>query len=186
MDFAKPKENGEAFLPYKRDDRLVRSWAIPGTKGLMHRVGGLEKEAETGNVSYDPANHEYMIKIREAKVERIADDLPEQKIAAGPDTGDVLILGWGSTYGVIQAVTRSLLKEGKSVAHAHIRYLRPLPGNLGEILKRYKIVLIPEINTGQLARVIRDKYLIDVKQYNKIQGIPITKSELLHAVRAYL
>lgn len=186
VNFSKPKENGEIFLPYKRDERLVRSWAIPGTKGLAHRIGGLEKEADTGNISYDPANHEYMTKIREAKVERIADYIPEQALSSGPESGDLLILGWGSTYGVIESVTRNLLREGKSVAHAHLRYIRPMPRNLGTMLKSYKHVLIPEINTGQLARVIRDKYLIDVKQYNKIQGTPITKGELEHAVREIL
>ncbi len=188
VNFSKPKENGssEPFLPYKRDERLVRSWAIPGTKGLAHRIGGLEKEADTGNISYDPANHEYMTKIREEKIERIADYIPEQQISSGPDSGDLLILGWGSTYGVIASVTKSLVKQGMSVAHAHLRYIRPMPRNLGAMMKRYKHVLIPEINTGQLARVIRDKYLIDVKQYNKIQGTPITKGELEHAVREIL
>jgi 2-oxoglutarate ferredoxin oxidoreductase subunit alpha len=182
VTFSKPKENGETFLPYKRDERLVRSWAIPGTKGLTHRIGGLEKEAETGNVSYDPANHEYMTRIREEKIEHIAHHIPEQQITSGPESGDLLILGWGSTYGVSEAVTRQLLKRGKSVAHAHLRYLRPMPRNLGDVLKRFTHVLITEINTGQLARVIRDKFLIDVKQYNKIQGTPITKGELEHAV----
>src|SRR5690606_18444034 len=133
VTFAKARENGETFLPYRRDETLVRSWAIPGTTGLTHRLGGLETEAETGNVSYDPANHEYMTKIREEKVERIADYIPELTLSSGPDTGDVLILGWGSTFGVIEAVTRSLLKEGRKVSHAHLRYLRPLPRNLGEI-----------------------------------------------------
>jgi 2-oxoglutarate ferredoxin oxidoreductase subunit alpha len=186
VTFSKPRENGEPFLPYKRDDRLVRSWAIPGTKGLTHRIGGLEKEADTGNVSYDPANHEYMTRIREAKVERIADFIPEQKINSGAETGDVLILGWGSTYGVCESVTRNLIREGKKVSHAHLRYIRPFPRNLGTLLKNFKTVLIPEINTGQLARVIRDKYLLGVKQYNKIQGTPISKSELEHAVRELL
>jgi 2-oxoglutarate ferredoxin oxidoreductase subunit alpha len=182
VTFAQTNGNGHAYLPYKRDEKLVRSWALPGTRGLAHRVGGLEKEAETGNVSYDPANHEYMTKIREEKVERIADFIPEQTITSGPESGDLLILGWGSTFGVIEAVTRAMLREGKSVAHAHLRYIRPMPRNFGDVLKRFKTILIPEINTGQLARVIRDKYLIDVKQYNKIQGMPITKSELYHAV----
>jgi 2-oxoglutarate ferredoxin oxidoreductase subunit alpha len=186
VSFAEARESGEPYQPYRRDDNLVRSWAIPGTPGLMHRVGGLEKEAETGNVSYDPANHEYMVKIREEKVERIADHVPVQRISAGPESGDLLILGWGSTFGVSQAVTHSLLKEGKSVAHAHIRYLRPLPRNLGKILKGFKTILIPEINSGQLSKLIRNKYMIDVKQYNKIQGNPITKSELLREVKQYL
>jgi 2-oxoglutarate ferredoxin oxidoreductase subunit alpha len=124
VTFAQTNGNGHAYLPYKRDEKLVRSWALPGTRGLAHRVGGLEKEAETGNVSYDPANHEYMTKIREEKVERIADFIPEQTITSGPESGDLLILGWGSTFGVIEAVTRAMLREGKSVAHAHLRYIR--------------------------------------------------------------
>ncbi len=184
--FAPPKENGDTFLPYARDERLVRKWAIPGTKGLAHRIGGLEKEAETGNVSYDPANHEYMTKIREAKVEGIADFIPEQAIEVGPEEGDLLILGWGSSFGVIQAVTRTLLSEGHAVAHTQLRYIRPFPKNLGDMLKRYKQVLIPEMNTGQLASIIRSKFLLDVKQYNKIQGTPIATSELLHAAKELL
>lgn len=183
VDFARPRENGDPFLPYARDERLVRQWALPGMEGLAHRIGGLEKEANTGNISYDPANHEYMTKVREAKVERIADFIPELTMEAGPDEGDLLVLGWGSTYGVIHSVVRAMIDEGHAVAHAHLRYLRPFPRNLGDVLKRYKTVLIPELNTGQLARVIRDRYLVDVKQYNKIQGVPITKSELTHEVR---
>jgi 2-oxoglutarate/2-oxoacid ferredoxin oxidoreductase subunit alpha len=186
VQFAPPKDNGDTFLPYARDERLVRKWAIPGTKGLAHRIGGLEKEAETGDVSYDPANHEYMTKIREAKVERIADFIPEQSIDVGPDEGDLLILGWGSSFGVIQSVTRQLLKEGYSVAHAQVRYIRPFPKNFEDLLRRYKQVLIPEMNTGQLASIIRNKFLLDVKQYNKIQGTPIATSELLHAAKELL
>jgi 2-oxoglutarate ferredoxin oxidoreductase subunit alpha len=176
--FAKAKENGEEFLPYERDENYVRQWAIPGTEGLAHRIGGLEKEANTGNVSYDPANHEYMTKIREAKVEKIAEFIPEQKIQSGPDSGDLLILGWGSTYGVIEAVTRELLAEGKSVSHAHLRYIRPFPRNLETLLGQFKKILIPEINNGQLSKLIREKFLIEVLQYNKIQGVPISQSEL--------
>jgi len=186
VQFAPPKENGDTFLPYARDERLVRKWAIPGTKGLAHRIGGLEKEAETGNVSYDPANHEYMTKVRAAKVEGISEFIPDQAIAVGPEEGDLLILGWGSSYGVIQAVTRTLLKEGHSVAHAQLRYIQPFPKNLGQLLKNYKHVLIPEMNTGQLAGIIRNKFLLDVKQYNKIQGTPIATSELLHAAKELL
>jgi len=186
VQFASAPENGDPFMPYGRDERLVRQWAIPGMPGLGHRIGGLEKEAETGNVSYDPANHEYMTKIREAKVEKIAEFVPEQTIDVGDDSGDLLILGWGSTYGVIQSVARTLIAEGHSVSHAHLRYLRPFPRNLGELMKRFRKVLIPEMNTGQLAGLIRNKFLLDVAQYNKIQGVPITKSELLHATREVL
>jgi len=161
-------------------------WAIPGTEGLAHRIGGLEKEANTGNVSYDPANHEYMTKVRQAKVDIIAQHIPEQKISIGPDKGDVLVLGWGSTYGVIQAITHELLEEGHSVAHAHIRYINPFPRNLGELLKAYHKVIIPEINNGQLSKLIRDKYLIEVIPYNKIQGVPISNAELKHFVKGIL
>lgn len=178
VKFAPPKADGEVFLPYKRDENLVRQWALPGTPGLAHRIGGLEKEKDTGNVSYDPKNHEYMVKTREAKVEKIADFVPLQGLEAGPEKGKVLLLGWGSTYGVIKSVTKELLDEGYSVAHAHIRYMRPFPRNLGDILRNYDTIIIPEINNGQLSKVIRDKYLIDAVQFNKIQGIPITNAEL--------
>jgi len=186
VSFTPPKEGDAPFLPYERDDRHVRGWAIPGTKGLAHRIGGLEKEAETGNVSYDPANHEYMTKIRAAKIEMIAEFVPEQQVASGPEEGDLLILGWGSSFGAIQAVSQQLLNEGHAVAHAHLRYINPFPRNLEALMKRFKTVLIPEMNTGQLAHLIRARYLIDVKQYNKIQGTPIAKSELLHAARELL
>jgi 2-oxoglutarate ferredoxin oxidoreductase subunit alpha len=178
VDFAQQRTNGEAYMPYSRDKRLVRQWAIPGTPELVHRVGGLEKEDVTGDVSYDPANHEHMVKTREAKVEKIADYIPLQKIDAGYESGDVLILGWGSTYGVCQSVTKQMLEMGYKVGHAHLRYLRPFPRNLGEMLKGYRHILIPEINNGQLAKVIRDTYLVPVVQYNKIQGIPIHNEEL--------
>ncbi|TAK37398.1 MAG: 2-oxoacid:acceptor oxidoreductase subunit alpha [Saprospiraceae bacterium] len=178
VDFAKQEASEEGFMPYRRDERLVRKWAIPGTPGLVHRVGGLEKEDVTGDVSYDPANHEHMVKTREAKVEKIADYIPLQKLDAGHDSGDILILGWGSTYGVCQSVTKQMLEHGFKVGHAHLRYLKPFPRNLGEMLKSYRHILIPEINNGQLAKVIRDKYLVPVVQYNKIQGTPIYKEEL--------
>jgi len=174
------------FQPYLRDEKLVRPWALPGTPGLEHRIGGLEKENITGNVSYDPENHQLMVKIRQEKVDKIADYIPEQKLDNGPETGDVLVLGWGSTYGVIKTAVAELLKEGKQVAHAHLRYVRPFPKNLGDILKNYKTVLIPEINNGQLIKIIRDKYLVDAKGYNKIMGVPITKTELVEEIRKYL
>ena len=186
VSFAARKEDGTEFEPYRRNEDLVREWAIPGTPGLAHRIGGLEKEANTGNVSYAPANHEYMVKIREAKIEKVADHVPPLSLEAGPEKGDLLILGWGSTFGVIQSVTNRMLKQGKSVAHAHLRYIKPFPRNLGEVMSNYEKVLIPEINNGQLARIIRDHYLIDVIQYNKIQGMPISKSELEHAVTEIL
>jgi 2-oxoglutarate ferredoxin oxidoreductase subunit alpha len=179
LGYSEPK-----FQPYQRNEKLVRPWAVPGTPGLEHRIGGLEKENITGNVSYDPENHQLMVKIRQEKVDKIADYIPLQQLDNGPEKGSVLVLGWGSTYGVIKTVVEELLAEGHSVAHAHLRYLRPFPKNLGEILHNYKTVLIPEINNGQLIKIIRDKYLIDAKGYHKIMGVPITRAELTEAVKA--
>lgn len=174
------------FQPYKRDENLVRPWAIPGTPGLEHRIGGLEKENITGNVSYDPENHQLMVRLRQEKVDKIANNIPLQTIDNGPEEGELLILGWGSTYGVIRTAVEELIMEGHSVAHAHLRYLRPFPKNLGEIFKRYKKVLIPEINNGQLVKIIRAEYLIDAKPYNKIMGVPITKAELIEIIKKQL
>jgi 2-oxoglutarate/2-oxoacid ferredoxin oxidoreductase subunit alpha len=176
----------EKFLPYVRDEKLARPWALPGTPGLEHRIGGLEKENNTGNVSYDPENHQLMVRLRQEKVDKIADYIPEQHIDNGPEKGDLLVLGWGSTYGVIKTTVEQLLSEGHSVAHAHLRYIRPFPKNLGEILSNYKTVVVPEINNGQLVKIIRDKYLIDAKAYNKVMGIPITKTELVEYLKQVL
>src|SRR5215471_9101195 len=169
----------EKLQPYLRDEKMVRPWAVPGTAGLEHRIGGLEKENITGNVSYDPENHQLMVKIREQKVDKIAEYIPEQKLDNGPTKGKVLVLGWGSTYGAIKTAVQDLLNEGHSVAHAHLRYVRPFPKNLGEILRSYDKVLVPEINNGQLIKIIRDVYFVDAIGYNKIMGIPITKTELV-------
>lgn len=180
------EEDEEKFQPYLRDEKLVRPWAIPGTAGLEHRVGGLEKQDVTGNVSYDPENHEFMVKIREEKVEKIADYIPEQQIDNGPEKGKVLVLGWGSTYGAIKSAVVELMKEGVEVSHVHLRYIRPFPKNLGAILKNFDNVLIPELNNGQLIKIIRDKYLVDAKGYNKIKGIPFTKAELIDQIKKLL
>jgi 2-oxoglutarate ferredoxin oxidoreductase subunit alpha len=180
-------DEGETKLqPYKRDEKLVRPWAVPGTKGLEHRIGGLEKQDISGNVSYDPDNHEHMVKTRQAKVDLIANYIPEQKIDSGADKGKVLVLGWGSTFGSIKSAVHELLAEGHAVSHAHIRYMRPFPKNLGEIIKNFDTVLIPEINNGQLIKIIRDVYLVDAKAFNKIKGTPITKGELVAEIRKYL
>lgn len=176
------EEGEEKFMPYKRDEKLVRPWSVPGHAGLEHRIGGLEKEDITGNISYDPENHQHMVKTREAKVEMIADYIPLQTLDSGPETGDVLVLGWGSTYGSIKSAVTELQAAGKSVAHAHLRHMRPFPKNLGEMLQRYKKVLIPEINNGQLIKIIRDKYLVDAVGFNKIKGTPITRAELVSAI----
>jgi 2-oxoglutarate ferredoxin oxidoreductase subunit alpha len=180
------EEDEHKFLPYKRDEKLVRPWAIPGTAGLEHRIGGLEKQNITGNVSYDPENHQLMVNIREKKVENIADHIPLQTLDSGPEKGKVLVLGWGSTYGAIKSATGELQGEGHAVSHAHLRYLRPFPRNLGEMLDRFDTILIPEINNGQLVKIIRDKFLVDAKPYNKVMGIPITKGELVEEIRKYL
>jgi 2-oxoglutarate ferredoxin oxidoreductase subunit alpha len=184
VNFKKGLDEGEEkLMPYKRDEKLVRPWAIPGTPGLEHRIGGLEKQDGTGNVNYEPENHQHMVKTRQAKVDKIADHIPSQKLDSGPEKGKLLILGWGSTYGAIKSAVSELHLEGYSVAHAHIRYLRPFPKNLGDIIKNYDRVLIPEINNGQLIKIIRDVYFVDALGYNKIMGVPITKTELVMKVK---
>ena len=177
-----PVEGEEKFMPYRRDDKLVRPWAIPGTKGLEHRVGGLEKQDITGNISYDSDNHQHMVKTRQAKVDKIADYIPLQTIDSGPEKGKVLVLGWGSTYGAIKSAVIELQAQGYAVSHAHIRYIRPFPKNLGDIIKNFDKVLVPEINNGQLVKIIRDVYFVDAQPYNKIMGIPITKQELIDTI----
>jgi 2-oxoglutarate ferredoxin oxidoreductase subunit alpha len=187
VSFKKDLEEGEEVLmPYKRDDKYVRPWAIPGTPGLEHRIGGLEKQDVTGNVSYDPDNHQHMVKIRQVKVDKIADYIPEQKLDSGPAKGKILVLGWGSTYGAIKSAVEELQAQGHAVSHAHIRYLRPFPKNLGDIIKNFETVLIPEINNGQLIKIIRDVYFVDAKGYSKIMGIPITKTELVEHIKKML
>ncbi|HQV50978.1 MAG: 2-oxoacid:acceptor oxidoreductase subunit alpha [Flavobacteriales bacterium] len=182
--FAKPRTNGtvnEPFLPYERDKKGVRPWAIPGMKGLQHRIGGIEKENGTGNISYDPANHELMVKLRAEKVHRIVEDVPPLDLSSGAESGDLLILGWGSTYGAIRTAVNELTDEGYSVGHLHLRYLFPFRKELGNILKKYKTVLMPEMNSGQLRQMIRAEYLIDAKGLNKIQGMPFTSAEIHNA-----
>jgi 2-oxoglutarate/2-oxoacid ferredoxin oxidoreductase subunit alpha len=176
----------EQFLPYLRDEKLVRPWAIPGTPGLEHRIGGLEKQNITGNVSYDAENHQLMVKIRQEKVDKIAEYIPEQKLDSGPEKGQLLVLGWGSTYGAIKSAVTVLQEEGHQVSHAHLKYVRPFPKNLGSIIRNFQQVLIPEINNGQLIKIIRDQYLVDAKGYNKIMGVPITKTELVTRIREML
>lgn len=171
--------NGDKFLPYKRNENLSRPWAIPGTKGLEHRIGGLEKQHETGNISYDPENHEFMVKMRAAKVEKVADSIPDQAIDNGTEKGKILVLGWGSTYGAIKGAVIEARAKGIDVSHAHIRHIVPFPKNLGNLLKNYETVLIPEMNTGQLKSIIRDKFLVPAIGLNKIKGMPFATSEIL-------
>lgn len=177
--FAEPRQEGDGkFMPYKRDEKLVRKWAVPGTKGLEHRVGGIEKEDITGNISYDPDNHEHMVKTRAQKVENIADTIPLQQIDNGKEKGKLLIVGWGSTYGSIKAAVREAIEEGYDVSHTHIKYLNPFPKNLGEILYNFDKIIVPEMNNGQLVKVLRDKYLVPAIPFNKIKGIPFTAGEI--------
>jgi 2-oxoglutarate/2-oxoacid ferredoxin oxidoreductase subunit alpha len=175
-------KEGEQFLPYKRNAKLAREWALPGTKGLEHRVGGIEKENETGNISYDPDNHELMVKLRQAKVDGIADYIPLQTIDNGNEKGKLLVLGWGSTYGSIKTAVKEAILEGYDVAHAQIKYLNPFPKNLEILLRNYDQVLIPEINNGQLIKLIRDNYLIDAKGLNKIKGLPFSAEEIKNKI----
>ena len=174
------------FRPYQRDpDTLARPWAIPGTPGLEHRIGGLEKADITGNVSYDPDNHHRMQELRAAKVAGIADDIPPLDVF-GPASGDLLLLGWGSTYGALRSAAERLQAEGKSVAHAHLRYLNPFPANTEDVLRNYRNVLIPEVNLGQLSMLIRAKYLIDAKGYNKVRGKPFRIAEIVTEAERFL
>jgi 2-oxoglutarate/2-oxoacid ferredoxin oxidoreductase subunit alpha len=174
------------FMPYQRNEKLARPWAIPGTAGLEHRVGGLEKQDITGNISYDSENHQHMVKTRQAKVDMIANYIPDQQLDSGPTTGKVLVLGWGSTYGSIKSACKDLQNQGHAVSHAHLRYIRPFPKNLGEVIKNFDKVLIPEINNGQLIKIIRDTYLVEAQGHNKIMGVPITKAELVDAIKMML
>jgi 2-oxoglutarate/2-oxoacid ferredoxin oxidoreductase subunit alpha len=170
-------DNGQV-LPYKRDEKLSRPWIRPGTPGLMHRIGGLEKQHETGNVSYDPENHEFMVKMRAAKIKMIENYIPLQEVDSGKPDADLCVLGWGSTYGAIRSAVGDLIKQGHSVAHVHLKYLNPFPKNLGEVLGKFKKVLIPEMNNRQLSRLIRDEFLIPAESFNKIQGLPFHTDEL--------
>jgi 2-oxoglutarate ferredoxin oxidoreductase subunit alpha len=180
-----PKQNGEPFMPYARDERNARPWAIPGTPGLEHRIGGLEKENITGNINYEPDNHEGMVKLRAAKVAGIAKELPPQAVD-GPAKGDLLVLSWGGTFGAVRTAVRQVQGEGLSVAHAHLRHMNPFPANLGDILASYKHVLIPELNAGQLRLLIRGNYLVDAVGLNKIQGKPFNVVEVAEKIRSLL
>jgi 2-oxoglutarate ferredoxin oxidoreductase subunit alpha len=178
-----PPANG--FLPYARDERLVRPWPIPGTPGLEHRIGGLEKDPDTGHVSYDPLHHEAMVKLRARKIAAVADDIPGLT-ADGPATGDVLVLGWGSTAGAIQAAVERMRRRGRSVAAATLRYLAPLPQNTADVLKRYKRVLLPELNSGQLARELRATFGIEITSLCKLQGRPFAVGEIERKIEELL
>jgi len=169
----------QVFWPYKRDpETLARPWAIPGTAGLEHRIGGIEKADGTGNISYDPANHDFMVRTRQAKVDGIARDIEDLEVEDPSGQADVLVLGWGSTYGPIGAGCRRVRDHGHNIAQAHLRHLNPFPANTGEVLRSYRKVLIPEMNLGQLALLIRGKYLVDAISYNQVRGLPFKAEEL--------
>ena len=176
----------EGFLPYKRDpETLARPWAIPGTPGLEHRIGGLEKQDVTGNINYEPLNHEKMVRIRAAKIDAIVQDVPNV-LPSGDPEGDLLLVSWGSTYGSITQAVKAERAKGRKLGHLHLRYLNPLPANLGDILKRYRKILVPELNMGQLLWVLRAKYLVDAVGLNKIQGRPFKQNELEQKIEELL
>jgi 2-oxoglutarate ferredoxin oxidoreductase subunit alpha len=176
----------EGFQPYLRDAAtLARSWVRPGTPGLEHRIGGIEKQDGTGNISYEPDNHDHMVRTRAEKVRRVAQEIPAT-VVNGPESGDVLVVGWGGTYGAITAAVEEAQMEGKSVAAAHIRHLNPLPPDLGQILRQYRRVLVPEINLGQLVRVLRAEYLVDAVGFNRVRGMPLASQEILEAIHQLL
>lgn len=186
VEFATAPNAGDEYHPYARDARLVRPWAVPGTPGLMHRIGGLEHADVTGNINYEPEMHEHMIHTRADKVARIADDYPPTEVD-DPDGGaDLLVVGWGSTFGAIRSGVRHARRRGMSVAHVHLRHLNPFPNDLGDVLARYPRVLVPEMNTGQLSMLLRARYLVDAVSMSKVQGVPFRASEIESRIREIL
>jgi 2-oxoglutarate ferredoxin oxidoreductase subunit alpha len=186
VEFAtQPNDGDGGFLPYLRDDQtLARPWAVPGTPGLEHRIGGLEKADRTGNVSYDPDNHDLMTRLRAQKVAGIAADIPELEVDDPDGDASVLVLGWGGTYGPIAAACRRVRANGRSVAHAHLRHLNPFPRNTGDVLRRYDKVLVPEMNLGQLLKLVRAEFLVDAVGYNRVRGVPLRAAEVAEAIEA--
>ncbi|WP_440104188.1 2-oxoacid:acceptor oxidoreductase subunit alpha [Streptosporangium sp. H16] len=177
-------EDGTTFLPFKRDpETLARPWAIPGTAGLEHRIGGIEKAENTGNISYDPNNHDRMVRVRQAKIDGIANDIPPLAVDDPDGDARVLVLGWGSTYGPIAAAVRRIRRSGGKVAQAHLRHVNPLPVNTGEVLRSYDKVLLPEINLGQLALLLRARFLVDIISYNRVRGLPFKAEELAGVIQ---
>ena len=182
VKFAKGSKSKDDFLPYERDNKtLSRPWAIPGTPGLEHRVGGLEKAENTGHVSYDPDNHQRMVELRQEKVNRIQDDIAKTEVY-GDNNGEVLIISWGGTYGSCRSAVETLHEDGKSVSHIHLRWISPLPKDLGEIIIKFKNVLVPEINMGQLIKLLRAEYLVDAKGLNQVTGRPISATRIIENV----
>jgi 2-oxoglutarate/2-oxoacid ferredoxin oxidoreductase subunit alpha len=177
-NFASGPNAGTEFLPYLRDEHLARPWAIPGTPGLRHRIGGLEKEDGTGDISYEPENHERMTQLRAAKVAGIASEIPPLEVEDPDGDAELLVLGWGSTWGTIRAAARRVREQGHTVATAHLFHLNPFPSNTGDVVRAYRTVLIPEMNMGQLALLIRGRFLVDAVSYSKVQGLPIFAEDL--------
>jgi 2-oxoglutarate ferredoxin oxidoreductase subunit alpha len=188
VEFAtEPNGDGGEFLPYLRDPQtLARPWAVPGTAGLEHRIGGIEKADRTGNISYDPDNHDFMVRTRQAKVDGIARSLPPLRVDDPDGDARVLVLGWGSTYGPIGAACQKVRSAGASVAQLHLRHLNPFPNDLGEILKRYDKVVIPEMNLGQLAMLVRARYLVDAISVTQVRGLPFKADELAEMLQGVI
>jgi len=185
VPFATASLDGAAFHPYARDpDTLARPWAVPGTPGLEHRIGGLEKQDVTGSISYDPDNHDAMVRLRARKVANIAADIPDLEVDDPDGDARTLVLGWGSTYGPIGGAVKRVRRAGHKVARAHLHYLNPFPRNTGDVLHRYDRVLVPEMNTGQLLKLIRAEFLVDAVGYNRVRGLPFRSSELAEAITA--
>jgi 2-oxoglutarate/2-oxoacid ferredoxin oxidoreductase subunit alpha len=183
--FATEPNAGDEFLPYLRDEQtLARPWALPGTKGLEHRIGGLEKADRTGNISYDPENHDLMTRLRAQKVAGIAGDIPELEVDDPDGEAKVLVLSWGGTYGPVAAAARRVRAKDKQIAHAHLRHVNPFPRNTGDVLRRYEKVLIPEMNLGQLLQLVRSQFLVDAIGYNHVRGFPLRAAEVAEAVEA--
>jgi 2-oxoglutarate/2-oxoacid ferredoxin oxidoreductase subunit alpha len=174
------------FKPYARDAKLARPWVKPGTPGLLHRIGGIEKAVDTGHINYEAGNHQAMTDIRQAKIANIADHIPEQGVELGEASGKLVIVGWGSTFGPIHQAVRRARRKGQDVSHVHIRHIWPLPRNLGDLLKGYEKILVPEMNTGQLKTVLRDQYLVDAKPLNKVSGQPFRIAEIEDAIESAL
>jgi 2-oxoglutarate ferredoxin oxidoreductase subunit alpha len=187
VEFATPSETGEPFAPYSRDpETLARPWAIPGTQGLEHRIGGIEKANGSGDISYDPTNHDTMVRLRQAKIDGIASSIPLLEVDDPTEDADLLVLGWGSTYGSIAAAVRLAREAGHRVARAHLRHLNPFPSNTGEVLRRYERVLVPELNLGQLALLLRGRFLVDVTSFNQLRGLPFRTDDLLEAIEGMI
>jgi 2-oxoglutarate/2-oxoacid ferredoxin oxidoreductase subunit alpha len=175
----------EGFKPYLRDENLSRPWALPGTPGLEHRVGGLEKANITGDVSYDPENHEFMVRLRAQKVKNMENDIPDLEVRGDKDA-DLLVIGWGGTHGAITEAVDRARSKGLKVARVHFRYLNPLPKNTEQILRSYKKILCPELNMGQLSKILRNEFLVDIESFNKIQGLPFKSSEIENRITSIL